>query len=31
MTVAGRARPVGAMLLTHGAGGNKDQPALVAI
>ena len=29
--MAGRARPVGALLLTHGAGGNKDQPALVAI
>lgn len=25
------ARPVGGLLLTHGAGGNKDQPALVAI
>ena len=31
MSVAGRARPVGALLLTHGAGGHKDQPALVAI
>jgi len=29
--VAGRARPVGGLLLTHGAGGHKDQPALVAI
>ena len=29
--MAGRARPVGALLLTHGAGGHKDQPALVAI
>jgi predicted alpha/beta-hydrolase family hydrolase len=29
--VAGRKRPVGALLLTHGAGGNKDQPALVAV
>ena len=27
----GRTRPVGALLLTHGAGGNRDQPALVAI
>ncbi|WP_426571751.1 alpha/beta family hydrolase [Aquihabitans sp. McL0605] len=27
----GRARPVGALLLTHGAGGHRDQPALVAI
>lgn len=29
--MAGRARPVGALLLTHGAGGHKDQPALVAV
>ena len=29
--MAGRARPVGALLLTHGAGGHKDHPALVAI
>lgn len=29
--MAGRARPVGALLLTHGAGGHKDQPALIAI
>src|SRR3954471_1516006 len=29
--VAGRRRPVGGLLLTHGAGGHKDQPALVAI
>lgn len=29
--MAGRARPVGGLLLTHGAGGHKDQPALVAI
>lgn len=29
--MAGRKRPVGALLLTHGAGGHKDQPALVAI
>lgn len=29
--MSGRARPVGALLLTHGAGGNKDQSALVAI
>ena len=27
----GRTRPVGGLLLTHGAGGNRDQPALVAI
>lgn len=26
-----RTRPVGGLLLTHGAGGNRDQPALVAI
>jgi hypothetical protein len=29
--MAGRARPVGGLLLTHGAGGHRDQPALVAI
>jgi predicted alpha/beta-hydrolase family hydrolase len=29
--MAGRARPVGALLLTHGAGGHKVQPAHVAI
>lgn len=29
--MAGRGRPVGALLLTHGAGGHKDQPALVAV
>ncbi len=29
--MAARARPVGGLLLTHGAGGHKDQSALVAI
>ena len=29
--MAGPTRPVGAVLLTHGAGGHKDQPALIAI
>lgn len=29
--MAGRKRPVGGLLLTHGAGGHRDQPALVAI
>ncbi|MCU1369365.1 MAG: dienelactone hydrolase [Ilumatobacteraceae bacterium] len=29
--MSGRKRPVGALLLTHGAGGHKDQPALVAV
>ena len=29
--MAGRARPVGGLLLTHGAGSDRNQPALVAI